>query len=114
MAAEPLVLAARADPQSVGPVLADYLEERGDALEAAYWRVRARLVPVEAIWYDGWKEGEAWPGAGYRDCCVCQETVIEDIWADRLWRQFYRDPAPGLDVCEHCLEKYAREEATDG
>lgn len=39
----------------------------------------------------------------YRSCDWCYETAVEDIWAKREWRRFYR-VSPGCEiVCDGCL-----------
>lgn len=59
-------------------------------------------------------EGE--PYADYRNCDVCFESVLTDIWAglpESQWRTFTRQHggnADGCNVCSHCIDVFLMEE----
>lgn len=55
--------------------------------------------PVEPVDWCYTRDGEVW----WRTCDFCDECYMEDCWADRPIRQFYRFIDGGEIVCEHCL-----------
>jgi hypothetical protein len=41
---------------------------------------------------------------GYRGCDVCFETAVNDFWANREARRFYRLHPDCITVCDGCLD----------
>jgi hypothetical protein len=47
---------------------------------------------------------------GYRSCDFCHESCCDDIWNGKPWRKFYHSDRDGLNVCEHCIPQYTKED----
>ena len=72
--------------------------------------MRVAVVPCEPF------RGDTVETIAYRRCDLCEETVVEDIWAERPWREFWLQVGgigDGLSICENCIAAYLAEKPED-